>query len=208
MADTTLAEPEDDLVVGPLPVGSPGRKSSGWFGMMTLIATEASLFLYLLFSYYYFALWSDGGFLPKELPKFTLSAPDTVVLLLSSVAVWWGEKGARKGSRGQLATGLAVSFVLGAIFVGVQLLEWKGKPYQLNTSSYSSLYFTITGFHLAHVIIGMVVLATLFVWSLFGYFDPQRHAPVAIGAIYWHFVDAVWLAVFFTIYVTPYLGGR
>lgn len=54
----------------------------------------------------------------------------------------------------------------------------------------------------------MLVLATLFVWSLFGYFDARRHAPVAIGAIYWHFVDAVWLAVFFTIYVTPYLGGR
>jgi cytochrome c oxidase subunit 3 len=96
--------------------------------------------------------------------------------------------------------------VLGAIFVGVQLLEWSRKPYQFNSSAYSSLYFTITGFHLAHVVIGMLVLLVLSVWSLLGYFDSKRHAPVAIGAIYWHFVDVVWLVVFFTIYVTPYLG--
>jgi cytochrome c oxidase subunit 3 len=208
MADTGLADSEEDLEVGLLPVGSPGHKSSGWFGMMTLIATEASLFLYLLFSYFYFAIWNDGGFLPRELPKFGLSGADTVILLLSSVAVWWGEKGARKGAPRQLALGIAGGFVLGAVFVGVQLLEWKGKPYGLSTSPYSSLYFTITGFHLAHVVIGLLVLAALFVWSLFGYFDARRHAPVAIGAIYWHFVDAVWLAVFFTIYVTPYLGER
>jgi cytochrome c oxidase subunit III len=208
MSEAALDDHEEDLEVGLLPVGSPGRRSSGWFGMMTLIVTEASLFLYLLFSYYYFAIWNDGGFLPKEPPKFDLSAPDTVALLLSSVVVWWGEKGARKGAKSQLALGLAGGFVLGAIFVGVQLLEWRGKPYGPGTSPYGSLYFTITGFHLVHVVIGMLVLATLFVWSLFGYFDARRHAPVAIGAIYWHFVDAVWLAVFFTIYVTPYLGGR
>lgn len=131
MAEATADNEGDDLRVGLLPIGSPGRKSSGWFGMMTLIVTEASLFLYLLFSYYYFAIWNDGGFLPKEPPKFNLSAPDTAILLLSSVAVWWGERGARKGSRRQLASGLAMGFVLGAIFVGVQLLEWKGKGYGL-----------------------------------------------------------------------------
>jgi len=206
MVDLSLQYGEEDIAVRPLPVGSPGRKSSGWFGMMTLIATEASLFVYLLFSYFYFALWSDGAFLPKDPPKFNLSGPDTVILLLSSVVVWWGEKGARKGHRRQLSLGLLGGIVLGAIFVGVQLIEWSGKPYQFNSSAYSSLYFTITGFHLAHVVIGMLVLLVLLVWSLLGHFDSRRHAPVAIGAIYWHFVDAIWLAVFFTIYVTPYLG--
>ena len=56
------------------------------------------------------------------------------------------------------------------------------------------------------MVIGLLVLSGLLVWSQLGYFDSKRHAPVAIGAIYWHFVDAVWIAVFFTIYVSPYLG--
>lgn len=67
MADLSLLYGEEDIEIGLLPVGSAGRKSSGWFGMMTLIATEASLFAYLLFSYYYFVIWSDGAFLPKDL---------------------------------------------------------------------------------------------------------------------------------------------
>jgi heme/copper-type cytochrome/quinol oxidase subunit 3 len=59
---------------------------------------------------------------------------------------------------------------------------------------------------MAHVAIGLLVLAALFVWSLLGYFDIGRHAPVSIGAVYWHFVDAVWLTLFFTFYITPRLG--
>jgi heme/copper-type cytochrome/quinol oxidase subunit 3 len=101
-----------------------------------------------------------------------------------------------------------MTLLLGAVFVGVQLVEWAGKPFHFNQTTYSALYFTITGFHLAHVVVGMIVLLVLLVWSLLGYFDRRRNAPVAIGAVYWHFVDVVWLAVFFTIYVTPYLGVR
>ena len=59
---------------------------------------------------------------------------------------------------------------------------------------------------MAHVVVGLLVLLVLLLWSALGYFDRERHAPVAIGAIYWHFVDAVWLTVFFTFYITPYLS--
>ena len=198
----------DIALSAPLPVGSPGKKSSGWYGMLALIVTEASLFLYLLFSYFYYAIWTGGTFLPPRLPTFELAAPDTIVLLLSSVSVWWGERGARRGGRGQLVAGLVVTLALGAIFIGVQLIEWREKPFHFNQTTYSSLYFTITGFHMMHVAVGMIVLFALLIWSSLGYFDAKRNAPVAIGAIYWHFIDAVWLAVFFTIYVTPYLGTR
>ncbi len=191
----------------PLPIGSPGRKASGWFGMITLIITEASLFLYLLFSYYYFALWGSGSFVPS-LPKFDLAVPGTAILLLSSVTVWWGERGARNGSRRQMALGLIATVVLGSVFVVIQLVEWAQKPFHFNSSTYSALYFTVTGFHMAHVVIGLIILAVLLLWDGLGYFDRRRHAAFTIGAIYWHFVDAVWLAVFFTIYVTPYLGVR
>jgi heme/copper-type cytochrome/quinol oxidase subunit 3 len=92
------------------------------------------------------------------------------------------------------------------IFVGIQVLEWKAKSFSLNSSAYGSLFFTITGFHMAHVIVGLLLLLPLTLWSTLGYFGPLRSAPISIGAVYWHFVDAVWLAVFFTLYITPYLG--
>jgi len=198
----------DGAVTAPLRVGSTGRKAGGWYGMLALVVTEASLFLYLLFSYYYFALWGGGRFVPEPLPKFDLAGPDTAVLLLSSVAVWWGERGMRRLSRGRTMTGLALAVVLGLAFVGVQLIEWAQKPFHFNQTSYSALYFTITGFHMAHVIVGLIILLVLLIWTQRGYFDARRDVPIAVGAIYWHFVDAVWLAVFFTIYVTPQLGVR
>ncbi|HVW93764.1 MAG TPA: cytochrome c oxidase subunit 3 [Devosia sp.] len=205
MAD--LAEHEEDIVVEPMPVGSAGRKSSGWYGMLALIVTEGSLFVYLLFSFYYSWIWGGDGFLPGERPSLWLSGPDTVILILSSVAAWWGERGVKQGRRGwQLPLGIAIAIVLGIVFLVVQLYEWKDKTFAIDTSPYGSLYFTITGFHMAHVAVGVLVLLALFVWALLGLFDPRRHAPVTIGIIYWHFVDVVWLFIFFTFYITPYLS--
>jgi cytochrome c oxidase subunit III len=206
MVDMTAQAPGRRLAIGRLSVGSTRRRALGWSGMLTLILTEAFLFGYLLFSYYYFAVQYGRPWLPAELPAFRLSAPNTVILLLSSVAVWVGEQGARRGARWRLMLGLAAGLALGAVFVGIQLMEWMSKPFGLASDSYGSLYFTITGFHMAHVLAGLLILAALVLWSALGYFDRERHAPVSIGAIYWHFVDAVWLTVFFTFYVTPRLS--
>jgi heme/copper-type cytochrome/quinol oxidase subunit 3 len=188
-----------------LPVGGDGRNHVAWWGVLCLIATEASLFAYLLFSYFYIAFQFGLAWLPERHPSFALAAPDTVVLLLSSVAAWWGEKGVINGHRRQHLAGLEMAIGLGAVFVAVQLVEWSKKPFGLASSSYGSLYFTITGFHMLHVIVGLVVLATLLGWSIAGYFGPRRHTPILIGSAYWHFVDVVWLFVFSTFYVTPYL---
>lgn len=197
-----------DMVLAAAPERSP-HKAGGWFGMMALIVTEAALFFYLLMSYYYFVLWSDGGFVPDASPTFELSAPNTVILLLSSGAVWWGEKGAPKLSPRQETVGLLGAIVLGTIFVGIQLLEWAHKPFHFNQTTYSAIYYTITGFHMVHVVVGLIVLAVTLVWSRL---EQRRKGAgktsIAIAAVYWHFVDVVWLAVFFTLYVTPYLGVR
>jgi heme/copper-type cytochrome/quinol oxidase subunit 3 len=205
MADPAVTFEGDDAIVQMTSVGSVGRRASGWYGMLALIVTEASLFLYLQFSYYYLLVWDGPGFLPREMPSFRLSGPNTVILLVSSVAVWWGEQGTKKGRRAQSAIGIGIAFLLGAAFIGVQVFEWLDKPYRWDTDAYGSLYYTITGFHMLHVAAGLIVLLALFVWNLLGYFDVHRHAPVTIGGIYWHFVDVVWLTVFFTFYVTPYL---
>jgi cytochrome c oxidase subunit III len=190
-----------------LPVGSIGRHANGWWGMMMLIVTEGALFVYLLFAYYYTAVQHSPGWLPERLPDFKLSLPDTIILILSSVVVWRGESLLKRGgSGGATAIYLAVGALMGIVFVAIQALEWAGKSFTPFTGSYGSLYFTITGFHMLHVIAGVLILLTLSLWCALGYFNRIRSAPVTIGAIYWHFVDAVWLVLFFTFYVTPRLG--
>lgn len=203
MTDRPIADHVEETA--PLPVGGVGRRALGWWGILTVIMTEGALFAYLLFGYYYFAAQYGRAFLPDALPHLRLSLPNTIVLLLSSVAVWWAERNARRGRTGRLMLGLLLGLLLGAAFILIQFQEWEAKPFTIASSTYGSVYFTITGFHMAHVAAGLLILAALFLWSSFGYFDARRNAQISIGAVYWHFVDAVWLTLFFTFYITPYL---
>lgn len=200
---STVTFPRRDL-----PIGSIGSHANGWWAIICGILTEAALFAYLLFSYYYFTVQPRGYAWPAEMPNFKLSLPDTIILLISSGTMWWAERGARQGLRTRQVVGLAITFILGVIFVVIQVFEWKAKSFSVTSSAYGSLYFTVTGFHMAHVVLGLIILLPLTVWSGLGYFGPQRSSPISVGAIYWHFVDAVWLTVFFTFYITPYLGLR
>jgi cytochrome c oxidase subunit 3 len=197
-----------ELAVAPqrLPFGSVGKTGTGWWGVLCLIAAEACLFGYLLFSYAFTAINAGPGWMPAKPPELTLAVPDTLLLLASSVAAWWGERGIKQGKRRQLALGYGAAIVMGAVFVGVQVEEWREKTYRLSTSGYASHYFTITGFHMAHVVVGLLGLGLMLVWNGLGYFDKERHAPVLFVSLYWHFVDAVWLFVFAAFYVAPRMG--
>ncbi len=200
MAERIVARP-DSLALGPV-----GGRGIGWNGMVCLIAAEAALFGYLLFSYYYLAVVNPPGWVLEKTPSLTLSLPDTALLIASSVAAWWGESGAKKDLRGQALAGVGLAFAMGLVFAIVQVFEWKAKTCGLSTSSYGALYFLTTGLHMAHVAAGLVILAALWVWIWRGFFSPLRLLPVSNGIVYWHFVDAIWLLVFATYYLTPYLG--
>lgn len=202
------AIPDSERLYGgeALPVGSKGRLSSGWWGMIMVIASEAALFAYLLFSYFYVAAQSKGAWPPGGPPKLNLAIAGTIILALGSVTMWWGEKGIRAGRQGQLRLGLAASIALGVAFVALEGFEWAHKDFTPASHAYGSLYFTVTGFHLAHVIVGVVMLATLLVWASLGYFGVRRHSTVSIAVLYWHFVTVVWAAVFLAFYVSPYLS--
>jgi heme/copper-type cytochrome/quinol oxidase subunit 3 len=104
-----------------------------------------------------------------------------------------------------LLLGLGGAFVLGAVFSVLQMLEWHSKKFGLSDNAYAASYFVTTGFHMAHVVGGLLVIATLFLWAVLGKFDAEHHAAVSIGSLYWHFVDVVWLAVFTTFYLLPYI---
>ena len=202
-----MAQAQQTLSQPALPVGSIGHHASGWYGMIMLLATEASLFAYLLFSYFYLASRATEAWPPEGPPSWRLALPNTIILLVSSGVVAWAERGLRRGrvNRAQLVWGLAGTLVLGIAFVGIQVMEWHNKPFSISSHAYGSLYFTTTGFHIAHVVGGLLALAVVMVWAALGYVGRQRHITVSIAAIYWHFVDAVWLTVFATYYVAPYL---
>ena len=203
MAETLLSRPEN------LPVGPTGRQGVGWWGVSTLVVSEAALFAYLLFAYFYTGATAPRGWLLESAPLLQVALPNTVMLLVSSLAVFWAERGLMKGRRGQTLAALGVAFVLGAAFVVLQCVEWRGKPYRLGDSSEASLYFVTTGMHAAHVVVGLVALAALSCWTALNYFSARRRMAVAAVALYWHFVNVISVCVFLTYYVTPYLGfGR
>lgn len=207
MSEATHEIPDDqaDPSFGRLLLGGTDARGNGWFGMAALITTEACLFAYLLFSYYYMALHFGREWLPDELPGFKFSVPMTVLLFSSSVVVWFGERGIKKGRTRVCVAALTGGAVLGLAFVALEVTEWADKDYTLSTDSYSSLYFTVTGFHMAHVLGGVLLLLTAALWTALGKFDGHRRDPISIVAFYWHFVDVVWVAVFTTIYVTPHM---
>lgn len=188
-----------------LPVGSAGEHSGGWFGCLALIVTEGSLFGYLIFSYLYLAAQSGRMWPPEGLPKFGLGLANTAILLSSSVFVWLCERCVKRRRLHWAVASMSIALMLGVIFTGIQLVEWRNHPYGLTTHLYSSLYFTITGFHLVHVAVGLVVLALLLLWTALGYFDDKRCLALTIGGLYWHFVDLVWLFIFTTLYLSPYV---
>jgi cytochrome c oxidase subunit III len=190
-----------------LAVGSIGTMSNGYWGMIGLIATEGALFAYLLFSYYYHAVQPHGlAWPPGGIPSLNFSLPNTILFLLSSLVVWWGEHATKRGVRWKQLTGLTVGFLMGVGFVVIQALEWASKSFTLSSGAYGSLFFAVTGFHMAHIVLGLLLLFAVTVWSYLGYVSPVRSAPVSVAAIYWYFVNAVWLIVFFTLYLTPRLG--
>lgn len=199
MADAIVLRPDRGSVSDDL------KKSSGWWGMLFLVATEAAVFAYLLFSYYYMAIENHSVW-PSSAPSMKLALPNTIILLVSSVTVWWADRQYIAGRMTEAMGGLAASVGLGVVFFGMQLIEWHNKTFTLASDPYGSLYFTITGFHMAHVVVGLVIMATLILWLALGHLSDRRNSAVSIAAIYWHFVDAVWLTVFFTFYITPYLS--
>jgi heme/copper-type cytochrome/quinol oxidase subunit 3 len=188
-----------------LPVDGYERGTTGAWGMALLIATEAALFAYLLFSYFYLASVAPGRWPPGADPKLTLALPNTLILLASSGTMWWAESGIRQGNQGRLRAGLFLTLVLGLTFLAIQGVEYARKPFTPQTDAYGSLFFTITGFHGAHVAAGLLMNAVVQVRAWLGHFGAERHLAVTNTAWYWHFVDCVWLAVFTSLYVLPRL---
>ncbi len=196
---------EDLLLQKPLPVGK-GPLSTGRWGVWTLIVTEASLFGYLILSYAILGLQSPSRWPADGPPDLLYPIINTVLLVSSSVCVGFCEQSLKHNKRVPALGLLAAAIGLGIVFVAIQLHEWAGKPYDVRSHTYGSLFFTITGFHMAHVVVGVVSLALVWLWIAMRRVTQARREILTIAALYWHFVDAVWLVIFSLMYGLPHVA--
>jgi len=199
----------------PTTTGIPSRKVALW----TLIGSECLFFASLISTYLVYKGKSLVGPLPHtesqcmlhghmqacdKIFEIPLVTTGTAVLLFSSFFVVLALYGAQRGNRKMLVGWLGMTVLAGMFFVGMQVYEFqhfyhKGMGY--GTNLFSSTFFTLTGFHGSHVTVGVIWLGTLLVLALRGKIPPEKALNLEIAALYWHFVDVVWIVIFPTVYL-------
>ena len=144
----------------------------------------------------------DGSY--EIIPAFGLPALNTALLLTSGLTLTIAHHAMKSAHRGILKIFLAATFLLGFVFLGVQVMEY-GHAYhelglQLGTGIYGSTFFMLTGFHGLHVMVGAIMLVVIWLRCMKGHFTPRQHFGFEAVAWYWHFVDVVWLGLFIFVY--------
>jgi cytochrome c oxidase subunit III len=183
-------------------------RPTGWWGMVGFIATEATLFSMLFFTYFFVRsrapTWPPPGIAD---PKLTLIWPMTALLLGSTFPIVLADVGIRRGKQWALKLGLGLTIAMGGAFLGLTGIEWheKVREFLPTTNAYGSLYYTIVGTHALHVFTGLILLLYLQVRAWLGHFDEENHLPVQVISMYWHFVDVVWIVVVSVIYLMPHV---
>ena len=143
-----------------------------------------------------------GEFSPMH--AWGIPAINTALLLSSGVTLTWAYWGLIAGKRQQLILGLALTIVLGLVFLSLQIYEYREAYSHLNlklsTGIYGSTFYMLTGFHGFHVTLGATMLIVIFLRTLKGHFTAERHYAFEAVAWYWHFVDVVWVGLFIVVY--------
>jgi len=173
-------------------------------GMVLFIASEVMFFGGLFAAYFYSraVVGEENWVAPNEHGSLELFLPLvlTLVLVTSSITMQFGVWAIRRGNRGALALWTAVTLILGVLFLMGQLYDYSQLGFTISDGIYGTTFYTLTGFHGAHVFGGTVGLAILLARSLQGQFSAEHHVAVEAISIYWHFVDVVWIALFFMLY--------
>jgi cytochrome c oxidase subunit 3 len=140
----------------------------------------------------------------ETIPAFGLPAFNTAILLTSGVTITIAHHALKAGNRGILKIFLALTFLLGFAFVGLQAWEYVHAYQELNltlgSGVYGSTFFMLTGFHGLHVTLGAIMLLVIWLRVMKGHFTPTHHFAFEATAWYWHFVDVVWLGLFIFVY--------
>lgn len=155
------------------------------------------------------AMWplttTPDGTTTQVMPWTGLPLINTLILVVSSVTLHFAHVGLEQEKRKQLTVMLGVTIVLGCIFLYLQGAEYvhayNDLQLTLQSGVYGNTFFLLTGFHGMHVTLGTIILMVLFFRVLKGHFTPKEHFAFQAGSWYWHFVDVVWLFLFFFVYI-------
>src|SRR5262245_439521 len=185
------------------PTATSSLPSRGRVGMACMILTESALFTIFVVAYLYYIGKSLNGPYPADVLDLPVFA--TIALLSSSISITLAVRALRGGRIGAFNLWWFVTITLGAFFLGATGVEWRGLIYghslTIWTNLFGTTYYTLVGFHAGHVTIGLLLLALVLILSLRGAVHAAHAERVEVLSWYWHFVDAVWVVVFTTVYV-------
>ena len=179
------------------------RQTSGpVLGMVVFVASEAMFFATFFGAYFTIysvnPVWPPAGF-PHLEPQ--LATVLTVLLVASSVTLQVGVRAIRRDRTRAMLVWLGLTILLGAGFLGLQLYDYSLLGFGVRDGIFGSLFYVMTGLHMAHVFGGVVFLVLVLVQGLGGQLTHAHHDSMEAGSIYWHFVDVVWICLFTTFYV-------
>ncbi len=192
------------------------------YGMVLFIASEVMFFVAWFWAFFDASIAPDfakefaraefnGGTWPPAgmeiFDPWHLPLLNTLILLTSGTTVTWAHHALIEKDRRGLIWGLVLTIVLGLIFTSVQAFEYANAPFSFAGDIYGATFFMATGFHGLHVLIGTTFLIVCLIRAVQGHFSPDQHVGFQAAAWYWHFVDVVWLFLFFCIYIWGGSGG-
>jgi cytochrome c oxidase subunit 3 len=179
------------------------RQTSGpVLGMVVFVASEAMFFATFFGAYFTIysvnPVWPPAGF-PRLEPE--LATVLTVLLVASSVTLQIGVRAIRRDRTRAMLVWLGLTILLGAGFLGLQLYDYSLLGFGVRDGIFGSLFYVMTGLHMAHVFGGVVFLVLVLSQGLGGQLTHAHHDSMEAGSIYWHFVDVVWICLFTTFYL-------
>jgi cytochrome c oxidase subunit III len=187
---------------GPPAANRSSRVEPQLLGMLLFIISEIMVFG-AFFTAYFFIRIANGDPWPAHgttLPA-SVAGMNTAILVSSSFTIHWAEQSIKKGNRFGLKAGMLTTFLLGCTFLFVQINEYANIGFAPQDGAQQTIFYSLTGLHGAHVFIGLLLLLFVTVRSFRGHYSPEEHRGVEIPGIYWHFVDIMWIVVFFTVYI-------
>jgi cytochrome c oxidase subunit 3 len=211
-----LATTEHSPVAG-LSHDARGGIGNPVLGMLLFITSEVMFFAGLFAAY--FSVRANAPSWPPLNPEtgeafhlaiFPLVGPATVLLIASSFTAQFAVWAIRRGDRTAFIRNLSVTVVLGIIFLVMQAIDYAAlgaEGITLSAGTFGTTYFTLTGFHGAHVFGGVIMLGVVLYRGLAGQFSARHHDAVEAASLYWHFVDVVWILLFSLLYILPGSGG-
>jgi cytochrome c oxidase subunit III len=176
--------------------------SRGRVAMTSLIIGECGIFSLFVAAYVYYIGRSISGPTPAILEVPILN---TICLLSSSVTIWLAERAIEHGRIRLFGAWWAATIALGLKFILGTGAEWRSLIYDhgltIRTNLFGTTFYSLVGLHATHVIVGLVGLSIIMIFTLLGHVTQEHTERIQVFALYWHFVDAVWVVVFTVVYL-------